>query len=127
MKKKIQTDQAPGAIGPYSQAIDLGDLIFVSGQIPLDPKLGSIVSGGIETQTEQVMKNIGAILDAANLTYSDVVRAEVFLTNMDNFGKVNEIYVQYFSEEPKPARFAVGVASLPMNSLIEIAVIAKRS
>ncbi len=126
MKKKVQTSEAPGAIGPYSQAIDLGDLVFVSGQIPLDPQLGSIVEGGIEAQTEQVMKNIGAILNAAELKYSDVVRAEVFLTNMDDFSKVNEIYVKYFSTEPKPARFAVGVASLPMQSLVEIAVIAKR-
>ena len=126
MKKKIQTDQAPGAIGPYSQAVDVGDMIFVSGQIPLDPAEGKIVDGGIEAQTEQVMKNIGAILKAADLDYRNVVRAEVFLTNMDDFSKVNEIYVQYFSVEPKPARFAVGVASLPMNSLVEIAVIAKR-
>ena len=126
MKKKIQTDQAPGAIGPYSQALDLGDLIFVSGQIPLDPAQGSLVEGGIEAQTEQVMKNIGAILKEANLEYSHVVRAEVFLTNMDDFSKVNEVYVKYFSTEPKPARFAVGVASLPMGSLVEIAVIAKR-
>ncbi|EDM26076.1 hypothetical protein LNTAR_04481 [Lentisphaera araneosa HTCC2155] len=126
MKKKIQTDQAPGAIGPYSQALDLGDLIFVSGQIPIDPAQGSLVEGGIEAQTEQVMKNIGAILKEANLEYSHVVRAEVFLTNMDDFSKVNEVYVKYFSTEPKPARFAVGVASLPMGSLVEIAVIAKR-
>jgi len=126
MKKKIQTDQAPGAIGPYSQALDLGDLIFVSGQIPLDPAQGSLVEGGIEFQTEQVMKNIGAILKEADLEYSHVVRAEVFLTNMDDFSKVNEVYVKYFSIEPKPARFAVGVASLPMGSLVEIAVIAKR-
>ena len=126
MKKKIQTDEAPGAIGPYSQAVDVGDMIFVSGQIPLDPVEGKIVEGGIEAQTEQVMKNIGAILSAAELDCSKVVRAEVFLTNMDDFSKVNEIYVKYFSVEPKPARFAVGVASLPMNSLVEIAVIAKR-
>ncbi len=86
----------------------------------------NIVEGGIEAQTEQVMKNIGAILNAAELKYSDVVRAEVFLTNMDDFSKVNEIYVKYFSAEPKPARFAVSVASLPMQSLVEIAVIAKR-
>ncbi len=126
MKKKIQTDQAPGAIGPYSQALDLGDLVFVSGQIPLDPSTGKLVAGGIVEQTEQVMKNIGAILRAAQLDYKDVVRAEVFLTNMDDFGQVNEIYVKYFSAEPKPARFAVGVASLPMKSLIEIAVTAKK-
>ena len=126
MKKKIQTEKAPGAIGPYSQAIDLGDIVFVSGQIPLNPETGKIVEGGIESQTEQVMKNIGAILEAAYLDYSSVVRAEVFLTNMDDFAKVNEIYVKYFCEEPKPARFAVGVASLPMGSLIEIAVTAKK-
>jgi 2-iminobutanoate/2-iminopropanoate deaminase len=126
VKKKIQTDKAPGAIGPYSQAVDVGDMIFVSGQIPLDPSKGTIVLGGIEEQTQQVMKNIDEILKAAELDYSNVVRAEVFLTNMDDFAKLNEIYVQYFSEEPKPARFAVGVASLPMGSLVEIAVIAKR-
>jgi 2-iminobutanoate/2-iminopropanoate deaminase len=123
MKKVIFTEQAPKAIGPYSQAIESNGLLFISGQVPIDPAIGKVVEGGIKEQTEQVMKNIGAILEAAGYTYNDVVKCTCLLSDMANFGEMNEIYGKYFTEK-HPARAAYGVVKLPLGALIEIEVIA---
>ena len=121
--KKLSTDKAPAAIGPYSQAVITGNLLFSSGQIALDPETGVVVGGTIEEQTEQVMKNLGAILEEAGLTYADVVKTVCFLNDMDDFGAFNEIYGKYFTE--KPARSCVAVESLPKGVLCEVEVIAE--
>lgn len=125
MKKVIKTDMAPKAIGPYSQAIMVGDFLFASGQIAINPATGEIVEGGIEAQTRQVMENVKNILQAAGMDFSNVVKTTVFITNMDDFGKVNEIYANYFGENP-PARSCVEVSRLPKGALIEVEVIAHR-
>ena len=123
MKKEISTKEAPGAIGPYSQAIDTGSLVFCSGQIPLDPVSGTIVGeGDIEAQTRQVMKNIHAVVKAAGLTINQVVKTTIFLKNMGDFPKVNAIYGENF-QAPFPARSTVEVARLPKDVLVEIEVI----
>lgn len=122
-REAVSTPEAPAAIGPYSQAIKAGHLLFLSGQIPLDPKTGNLVQGGIEEQTRQVFTNIGAILEAAGASFDHVVTASVFLADMNQFGKVNEIYATYFSS-PAPARATVQVARLPKDALVEIQVIA---
>ena len=124
MRQAVSTDQAPAAIGPYSQAVKSGDFLFLSGQIPLDPATGQIVSGGIEPQTRQVFANLGAILKAAGLSFDEVVSATVYVADMNDFAKVNEIYATYFSA-PAPARATVQVARLPKDSLVEIQVIAR--
>ncbi|MRH44244.1 RutC protein [Aquibacillus halophilus] len=124
MVKAIQTDQAPQAIGPYSQAIDLGDLVFVSGQIPMIPETGEIAEG-IEEQTTQVMKNIGAVLEEANLSFTNVVKFTIYITNMDDFATINEAYAKFLTE-PYPARATVEVSRLPKDVSIEMDVIAKR-
>jgi 2-iminobutanoate/2-iminopropanoate deaminase len=126
MKKVISTPHAPAAIGPYSQAIDTGSLVFVSGQIPIVPETGKLLEGDIRMQTEQVMKNMGAILEAAGLNYSDVVRCTCFLADMDDFKAMNEVYGAYFTSEP-PARAAFQVARLPLGAKIEIDAIAVRT
>ncbi|HNT01739.1 MAG TPA: RidA family protein [Candidatus Saccharicenans sp.] len=123
MKKAIKTDQAPRAIGPYSQGIMAGGLIFVSGQIPLDPIKGEIVGQTIEEQAHQVFKNLRAILEAAGSSLNEVVKATVFLADMNDFSRMNEVYAQYFSE-PYPARAAFQVARLPREAKIEVEVIA---
>jgi 2-iminobutanoate/2-iminopropanoate deaminase len=123
MRLAISTPDAPAAIGPYSQAIKAGNLLFLSGQIPLDPKTGALVEGGIEAQTRQVFRNIEAILKAADASFENVVSASVFLADMNQFGKVNEIYATYFSA-PAPARATVQVARLPKDCLVEIQVTA---
>jgi 2-iminobutanoate/2-iminopropanoate deaminase len=123
MKKAIHTDKAPKAIGPYSQGIVGNGFVFVSGQIPLDPSTGSIAGTTIEEQTHQVLKNIKAILEAAGSSMSEVVKATVYLSDMDDFSKMNEIYSQYFPE-PYPARAAFQVVRLPRGVKIEIEVIA---
>ena len=125
MKKVIQSSSAPAAIGPYSQAIDLGNLVFCSGQIPLDPITGQVVTGEVKLQTEQVMKNIEAVLTAGGLTFKNVVKSTIFLTNMGDFQTVNEIYARFFPEQP-PARSTVAVAGLPRGVNVEIEVIAAR-
>ena len=125
MRKVIKTDKAPAVIGPYSQAIEANGLIFISGQIPIDPSTGKIVEGGIKEQTHQVMKNIGAILNTAGCTYSNVVKSTCLLANMDDFKDMNDVYSQYYTENP-PARAAYGVVKLPLGSLIEIETIAIR-
>ncbi|MBP3204768.1 MAG: RidA family protein [Lachnospiraceae bacterium] len=123
MLKKISTDKAPAAIGPYSQGIITGNLFFASGQIAIDPSTGAIEAEGIVAQTEQVMKNIGALLEAAGTDYSKVVKTTCFLADMNDFATFNEIYAKYFTE--KPARSCVAVKTLPKNVLCEVEVIAE--
>jgi 2-iminobutanoate/2-iminopropanoate deaminase len=123
MREAITTPDAPAAIGPYSQAVKVGNQLFLSGQIPLDPKTGSLVDGGIEPQTRQVFRNIAAILKAAGASFDNVVSAGVFLSDMNDFGKMNAIYAEYFSA-PAPARATVQVARLPKDCLVEIQVTA---
>jgi reactive intermediate/imine deaminase len=118
-KQIISTSQAPGAIGIYSQAVRVGNTIWVSGQIPLDPATQTLVTGGIEAQIHQVFKNLRAIVSAAGATFDDVVKATVFLTDLAHFGQVNKIMAEYF-REPYPARAAVGVASLPRGAEVEV-------
>ena len=126
MKKEILTKDAPAPIGPYSQAIEMGNLIFCSGQIPLDPASGLIVGeGNVELQTQQVMKNISAVLTQADLAFSNVIKTTIFLKNMADFPKVNAIYAERFTA-PFPARSTVEVARLPKDVLVEIEVIASR-
>ncbi|MCU0601036.1 MAG: RidA family protein [Desulfobacterales bacterium] len=122
MKKKISTDKAPQAIGPYSQAIQLGSLLFVSGQIPIDPKTANLVPGDIEAQTRQVMENLKAIVTAAGMTLADALKATCFLKNMGDFAKFNGIYAGYFGDTP-PARETVEVARLPRDVLVEVSLI----
>ena len=119
----ISTSNAPAAIGPYSQAVRVGDLLYTSGQIPLDPATGSLVEGGIQEQARQSLTNIKAILASAGADMSAVVKTTVFLKNMDDFAAMNEVYAQFFSE-PYPARSAVQVAKLPKDALVEIEAVA---
>ena len=123
MKKIISTSEAPGAIGPYSQAVRNGTFLFCSGQIPLDPKSGQIVQGDIAVQTRRVMNNIAGILRAEGLAFDSVVKTTIFLTNLGDFQTVNEIYGSYFKQDP-PARSTVQVAALPKGVNVEIEVIA---
>lgn len=125
MKKVIATPHAPKAIGPYSQAIEANGLLFISGQIPIDPAIGTLVEGGIREQTEQVMKNIGALLNEAGYTFKDVVKSTCLLTTMEHFAAMNEVYGRYYQENP-PARAAYAVVRLPMGALIEIETIAAK-
>ena len=125
MKKVISTAEAPQAIGPYSQAIEAGGFVFVSGQIPLIPATGELVEGSVEVQTARVLENLKAILEAAGSSLESVVKTTVYITNMDDFAKVNGIYGQYFQENP-PARVCVEVSKLPKGALVEIGVIAAR-
>lgn len=125
MKTVLYTDKAPKAIGPYSQAIEINGMLFVSGQIPIDPATSKLVEGGIREQTEQVMKNIAAILAEAGYSFSDVVKSTCLLSDMDNFSAMNEIYGRYYAEN-SPARAAYGVVKLPLGALIEIETIAAR-
>ena len=123
MKARIQTDNAPAAIGPYSQAIRANGFVFVSGQIPTDPATGEFVSGGIVEQTEQVLKNLGAVLDAAGSSLLQVVKTTVFLADMAEFAEMNQVYGKYFGETP-PARATVAAAGLPRNARVEIEAVA---
>ena len=122
-REAVSTDAAPAAIGPYSQAIRAGSLLFVSGQIPLDPKTGAMVDGDIAAQTHRVFANLKAILEAAGASLDHVVRTTVYLADMNDFAKVNEIYGTYFSS-PAPARATVQAARLPKDARVEIDVIA---
>lgn len=119
---KISTDKAPAAIGPYSQAVKKGNMLFLSGQLGIDPETGSM-QDGIKSQTEQVFKNMGEVLKAADADFSNIVKATVFLSDMSYFGDVNEVYKTVFSE-PYPARSAFAVKELPLKALVEIEVIA---
>lgn len=123
MREIIKTESAPGAIGPYSQAVRAGGFVFVSGQIPTDPKTGVFVEGGIVEQTHQVMRNLKALLEAAETSLEGVVKTTVFLADMGDFKAMNEVYSQYFKENP-PARATLQAAGLPRDALVEIEVIA---
>ena len=123
MKKVISTTKAPAAIGPYSQAIQVGNLVYTSGQIPIDPATGMFVAGGIKEQTRQSLLNVKAILEEAGLTMSDVVKTTVFMADMNDFADMNAVYAEFFAE-PYPARSAVAVKTLPKGALVEIEVIA---
>lgn len=122
MTKVVKTDKAPGAIGPYSQGIDIGNMIFFSGQIPLDPETG-VMPEGIEAQTRRSLDNVKGLLESQNLTFKNVVKTTVFLDNINDFATMNGIYAEYF-EEPYPARSAVEVAKLPKGALLEVEVVA---
>ena len=122
MKKKITTKNAPQAIGPYSQAIQYGDFLFVSGQIAIDPKTGALVEGDIEAQTERVLKNIEAIIEAAGMTVRNAVKCTCFLKDMNDFVRFNSVYENYFGES-LPARETVEVSRLPKDVLVEVSVI----
>jgi 2-iminobutanoate/2-iminopropanoate deaminase len=123
-KEKILTEKAPLAIGPYSQAIRVGDMVFCSGQIPLCPEKKILITGDICAETHQVLKNLRAVLDAAGSNLNQVVKTTIFLKNLENFSDVNKVYAEYF-EEPYPARSTIEVAKLPLNAHIEIEAVAK--
>ena len=123
MKHAVSSPDAPKAIGPYSQAVRTGQLLFASGQIPTDPATGAIVEGDVATQTRRVFDNLSAVLKAANLSFANVVRTTVFLADMNDFAAMNEVYGKYFSE-PYPARATVQVARLPKDARVEIDLIA---
>lgn len=122
-KQPISTDRAPKAIGPYEQAIRVGDFIYTAGQIPLDPQTGAFVEGGITAQTRQVLKNLQAVLEAAGSSLDRVVKATVFLKHMSDFGAMNEVYGEFLGAA-KPARSTVAVAELPRGALVEIDLVA---
>lgn len=121
----VKTPLAPAAIGPYSQGILVNGTLYVSGQIAIDPETGSMISGSVEEETERVLDNVGAVLQAASMNFENVVRCEVFLTDVNDYAQVNEVYTRYFNERP-PARQAVQVAALPRNARVEISCIAVR-
>lgn len=123
MLKKISTSKAPAAIGPYSQATVFGELVFTSGQIPINPESGNIEASDIKAQTEQVMKNLGEVLAAAGSSFEKAVKTTCFLTNMLDFAAFNEVYSKYFTE--KPARSCVAVKELPKGALVEVEIIAE--
>jgi 2-iminobutanoate/2-iminopropanoate deaminase len=123
MKRIISTSNAPAAIGPYSQAVETGNTLYISGQIPIDPTTGKLVEGDITDQTEQVMKNVGAVLNAAGYSFSDVVKSTCLLADIADFKAMNEVYGRFYTEH-KPARAAFAVKGIPMGALIEIDTIA---
>lgn len=123
MKEIINSDQAPAPIGPYSQAIKFGNTLYVSGQIPIDQSSGNMIDNSIEAETEQVMKNLGFILEEAGLTFSNVLKCSIFVSDMGNFSRINEIYGRYFTDNP-PARETVEVSGLPKGVNVEISCIA---
>lgn len=124
MLESVHASDAPRAIGPYNQAVRAGDFLFCSGQIPLDPQTGELVSGDVAAQTRRVMENIRAVLAAASVTFANVAKTTIYLVDMNDFTAVNEMYGSYFSES-KPARSTVAVAALPRNARVEIEVIAE--
>ena len=126
MREIINTDKAPNPVGPYNQSVKFGDMLFVSGQIAIDPSTGNIVSDSIEAETRQVMENLGAILSEAGMTYENILKASVFVSDMHNYGKINAVYAEYFDEATAPARELVEVANLPKFVNIEISVIAAK-
>jgi len=123
IKRTIQTEQAPAAIGPYSQAIRIGDFLYTSGQIALDPESGMFLSGEIEEETEQTLKNISAILQAGGVNFENVIKTTVYLSDLNDFTRMNQVYEKYFSKN-KPARACVQVAALPKGAKVEIDAIA---
>lgn len=124
MKKIIFTDKAPAPIGPYSQAVLSGNTLYTSGQIALDPQTGELVIGDIETETKQVMENMKAVLDAAEMNFENVIKTTIFISDMNDFAKINGVYGAYFNEKTAPARETVQVAKLPKNVNVEISMIA---
>jgi reactive intermediate/imine deaminase len=124
--KEVRAADAPEPVGPYSQAVELDGWIFASGQIPLDPSTGRLVSGDVESQTRQVLANLRAVLRAAGVGLESVVRTTVYLTDLDQFPRVNQIYADHFHQAPQPARATVQVAALPLGAAIEIDAIARR-
>ena len=122
MKKIISTENAPAAVGPYSQAIQFGNLLFVSGQIPLDPQSGDLVAGDIDTQTRQVMENLKAVVESTGMTLDNVLKCSCFLKNMEDFASFNDVYNSYFADS-LPARETVEVARLPKDVLVEVSAI----
>ena len=125
LKKLIATDQAPKAIGPYSQAILVDGTLYLAGQIALDPSSGKLVEGGIEVQTHRVMQNLNAVLDAAGYRFDDVVQTQVFLSNLNHYKAMNSVYATYFDGRP-PARAVVEAARIPRDALVEIMMVAQR-
>ena len=123
MKNIIQTSSAPAALGPYSQAVEINGTLYISGQVPIDPDTGKVAESNITVQTEQVMKNIAAILEEAGYSFSEVVKSTCLLSNMKNFAAMNEVYARYYPENP-PARAAFAVKELPLSVLVEIETIA---
>jgi len=123
LRQRIQTENAPAAIGPYSQAIKAGAFVFCSGQVALDPRTGQFVAGGVAEQTEQVLKNLSAVLEAAGSSLDQVVKTTVFLADMKEFSEMNEVYARFFSEPP-PARATVAAAGLPRDARVEIEAVA---
>ncbi len=123
MKKIINTEKAPKAIGPYSQAVEVNGTLYISGQVPIDPAIGKVVEGGITEQTEMVMKNIEAILQEAGYSFEDVVKSTCLLSDMENFAAMNEVYAKYYPENP-PARAAYGVVKFPLYIMFKIETIA---
>lgn len=123
-KKIIRTENAPAPIGPYNQAVQFGNMLFISGQIALDPKDGTLYQGDIKAETEKVMQNLKAILDAAGMNFSHVLKTSIFLMDMGKFAEVNEVYGKYFDEATAPARETVQVAGLPKGVQVEISMIA---
>jgi 2-iminobutanoate/2-iminopropanoate deaminase len=126
-RETIQTSAAPGAIGPYAQAVAAGPYVFTSGQIGLDPTTGQLVEGGTEAQTRQVMANLAAVLAAGGMTFGDVVKTTIFLIDMNDFAAVNAVYGESFVDGPKPARSTVAVAALPRGARVEIEAVALRA
>ena len=126
MKKIIETSNAPAPIGPYSQAVLYNDTLYTSGQIAIDPATGNLVSGDITEETKQVMKNIGAVLEEAGMSYEDVLKTTIFLKDMNDFQKINSVYGSFFNEATAPARETVEVARLPKDVNVEISVIARK-
>jgi 2-iminobutanoate/2-iminopropanoate deaminase len=124
MKQIIHTVDAPAPIGPYSQAVRMGNTVYTSGQIAIDPKTGQLVSGSIAEETHQVMRNMKAVLEAAGLEFGRVLKSTIFITNMDDFGIINEVYASYFEADTAPARETVQVARLPKDVRVEISMIA---
>jgi len=124
MKQAVNTSKAPAAIGPYSQAVKVGNLIYTSGQIPINPSTGTIVEGGIKEQTRQSLQNVRAVLEEAGLTMDHVVKTTVFMADMNDFADMNAVYAEFFSS-PYPARSAVAVKTLPKGAMVEIEVVAE--
>jgi 2-iminobutanoate/2-iminopropanoate deaminase len=124
MKKIIFTENAPAPIGPYNQAVLTGNTLYTSGQIAIDPVTGTLVTATIETETQQVMQNMKAVLEAAGMTFENVVKTTIFITDMNDFGAINTVYGSYFNEKTAPARETVQVAALPKNVNVEISMIA---
>ncbi|MBS0010940.1 MAG: RidA family protein [Bacteroidales bacterium] len=125
MKKIIQTSEAPAALGPYSQAVEINNTLYISGQVGIDPESGSMAEGGIREQTEQVMKNIGAILSEAGYSYTHVISSTCLLSDMSDFKAMNEVYAVYYPEN-QPSRAAFAVKELPLGALVEIVTVASR-